>query len=101
MVTFALHDDPLTAARAHAERLRAEGWAVETHLFHADLPLPPQPRITRCDVRATRSGGDTRTLHTSFELAPNRGTGRMHWFAAPPPGGISGVALSSHQGPAC
>jgi hypothetical protein len=74
--------DDRKAAADYAERLRREGWAVESWLVRSVYPsMPPRPSIT-CHIEAMKPDGDPRRIHASFGLEPGRGG--IQWWSTPP-----------------
>jgi len=79
---FKTNEEPRAAAGRYTERLRAEGWEIETGRFDSVYPsVPPRP-LVRCIVRATRG---EQLISASFEAAPEPSRGQLFWAEKPAP----------------
>jgi hypothetical protein len=72
--------EPRAAAGAYVEKLRREGWVIETGRFEAPLPAKPPRTLVQCRVRATQG---RHVVQAAFEVAPQPGNGSMFWVDAP------------------
>ena len=77
-----LSGEPQDVAARFAEKLRSDGWQVETSLMRAQLPQFQPQMLEACKVMGRKG---EREIHASIELAPTPGTGALYWSDGPPP----------------
>ena len=86
---------PRPAAELYVEKLRSEGWDIETGRFETPLPVIPPRTLVQCRIRATQG---RYVISAAFEVAPEMGKGSIFWVDAPSEGAW-GLPLGSVKGP--